>query len=294
MKDQAEGLREKMRRSQTKTGPRTIVVTSGKGGVGKSNVALNFALSLVERGKPALLFDLDVGFANIDILIGYSPRKTFVDMIEQQLPLNQVIERGPYGLELISGGSGLGKLFHVDQEKLHHVLLQLDTLANRVDYIVLDTGAGLSHESLSLMLAADDVLVVTTPEPTSLTDAYGVIKVLCKYNRESHLHLIVNRCTKPWEGLQTARRLQAVAQQFLNKEFNYLGYLPHDSAVQKAVLNQQPFIKMFPASKAAQAMKVITAQYLGQQFEQQPVEKEGRLRSFFKQLIAPFRQKETG
>jgi flagellar biosynthesis protein FlhG len=283
MKDQAEKLREQITRVQSTSGDletRIITVTSGKGGVGKSNFSLNFALSLIQQGKKVMIFDVDLGLANIDVLMGISPKQNILKMIEKDLSIWEIVEEGPQGLQLIAGGSGFNHLFQMDERKLAKFFEELSSIHGQVDYIILDTGAGLSNENLRFMVASDDVILVTTPEPTSITDAYAVLKMIHGKDPEMAVKLVINRCTTSKEGINTARKLQLVAKQFLNKEVNVLGYMPDDPNVTKAVKKQSPFIIEFPNSEASIAMDKLVHSFL-----EIPTNTHGGLKGFLKKMF---------
>lgn len=265
MIDQAKQLREKVLQKtakKEKRPTRIIAVTSGKGGVGKSNFALNFALSLVQQNKKVLIFDVDLGFANVDVLLGRSNKESIATMIEKDLSIWDIIEEGPNGLLFISGGSGFNDLFSLDEEKMNKFFSELSTIQGSVDYIILDTGAGLSYENLRFILAADDVILVTTPEPTSITDAYSIVKMIHAKDPNVHMKLIINQCTNEREGTQTAENFKQVTEQFLHKQIGTLGYIPSDSNVPNAVKRQTPFLLAFPNSQASQAMQHVTREFL--------------------------------
>ncbi len=289
MEDQAEKLRRKVLTLNSKDRARLIAVTSGKGGVGKSNFALNFALSLIEQGKRTLLLDLDLGFANIDVLLGFSPRYTILDMLNENLSLTQIVEEGPYGLLLISGASDLDQLIHLPEERLKRMLADLETLDQNVDFIILDTGAGLLADTLPLILSCDEIFLVTTPEPTAIADAYAVLKMLSRHRSDLAVKLVVNRCSYALEGLTTAQRIQTAASQFLDQNIHYLGYLWLDQAVQKAVIRQEPFIHSYPNSKVSQAMRLITAHYLNRPSAEQKGD-AGGLSNLFKRLLTSWKR----
>ena len=266
MIDQAKQLRERVLQ---KKGPkkesrptRVIAVTSGKGGVGKSNFALNFALSLVQQNKKVLIFDVDLGFANVDVLLGRSNKESIASMIEKDLSIWDIIEEGPNGLLFISGGTGFNDLFRLDDEKLNKFFSELGTIQGHVDYIILDTGAGLSYENLRFILAADDVILVTTPEPTSITDAYSIVKMIHAKDQNVHMKLIINQCTSDKEGKVTAENFKKVTEQFLDKQIGTLGFIPSDPHVPNAVKRQVPFLLDSPNCQAAQAMQLVTREYL--------------------------------
>lgn len=265
MIDQAKQLRDKVRQKTSlkehrKT--RIIAVTSGKGGVGKSNFALNFALSLVQQNKKVLIFDVDLGFANVDVLLGRSPKESIASMLDKELSIWDIIEEGPNGVLFISGGTGFNDLFRLDEEKMNKFFHELSVIQGHVDYIILDTGAGLSEENLRFILAADDVILVTTPEPTAVTDAYAVVKMVHSKDRNVHMKLIINQCTSEKEGKQTADNFKKVTEQFLNKRIETLGFIPSDIHVINSVKKQIPFLLAFPNCDASKAVQNVTYEFL--------------------------------
>ena len=265
MTDQAKLLRERVNQKKStveKRKTRTIAVTSGKGGVGKSNFALNFALSLVQQKKKVLIFDVDLGFSNVDVLLGRSNKESIETMLEKDLSIWDIIEEGPNGLLFISGGSGFNDLPQMDEVKLNKIFSELSSLQGHVDYIILDTGAGLSYENLRFILAADDVILVTTPEPTSITDAYSIVKMLHAKDQKIHIKLIINQCSNEKEGKQTAENFTAVTEQFLDKQIGTLGFIPSDVNVSNAVKKQHPFLLEFPNCQASQALQKVSSEYL--------------------------------
>ncbi|MGB8002031.1 MAG: MinD/ParA family protein [Anaerobacillus sp.] len=266
MLDQANQLRQKVMRSiQTDSSVRNtkvIAVTSGKGGVGKSNVSLNFALGLVAHDKKVMIFDLDVGMANIDLLMGVSPKETLISMLEKHLSLDSVIETGVNGLQYIAGGNGIGKILSLSGNQLNHFFQEFGSLQGKVDYIILDTGAGLTHEGLRFLQAADDVFLVINPEPPSITDAYAVLKALHVRNKELPVKLIVNRAISPQEAERTAGNFQKASKQFLQKSIDVLGWIPDDLTVRKAVIAQSPYLLEYPNSKASKALDKLVRSYL--------------------------------
>ncbi|GAA4700888.1 MinD/ParA family protein [Brevibacillus fulvus] len=264
MDDQAKQLRELLQRSQAfARSTRLIAVTSGKGGVGKSNFTLNFALGLIEKGQKVVIFDVDLGLANLDVLMGISPKKHLLHLLEPQHSVWDIIEKGPNGLEFIAGGSGFTQLQNLDEQKLQILFDRLAELQGYADTILFDTGAGISRESLGFMLASDEILLVTTPEPTSITDAYAVIKMIHSQPKHPPIRLVINRATSVQEGKNTAEKLFTVSKRFLNMELGTLGYLPDDSFVSKAVKQQKPFLLSYPHSQAAKGIKELVNGYLG-------------------------------
>ncbi len=266
MADQANRLREQvMRRIKPESSVRktkVIAVTSGKGGVGKSNVSLNFALSLVALDKKVIIFDLDVGMANIDVLMGVSPKENLISMLEKNLSLEAVIETGVNGLQYIAGGNGIGKILSLSGGQLNHFFNEFGSLQGKVDYIILDTGAGLTDEGVRFLQAADDVFLVINPEPPSITDAYGVLKALHVRNTQLPVKLIVNRSISSQEAERTAGNFQKASEQFLQKSIDMLGWIPDDGTVRKAVIAQSPYLLEYPNSKASIAVHKLVRTYL--------------------------------
>ncbi|KGA98231.1 cobyrinic acid a,c-diamide synthase [Alkalihalobacillus alcalophilus ATCC 27647 = CGMCC 1.3604] len=262
MTDQAEKLRMMVQQSQM-SHAKVIAVISGKGGVGKSNVSLNFALSLIQQQLKVTVIDLDIGMGNLEILLGKPAKYSIVDMLERDLLISDIKEAGPGHLNFIAGGTGLSELVKLNEIKLQKFSEQLTELSLTNDYIILDLGAGLTEETFGFILAADEVFVVTTPEPTAVTDAYSMIKYLTAKDEQKPLYLLVNKVDSDKEGKQTAFNLQQVAKRFLNKEIEMLGYLPNDPQVSKAVKAQTPFIIYDQKSKVSKSLKKIVATYLG-------------------------------
>ncbi|WP_078380879.1 MinD/ParA family protein [Sutcliffiella halmapala] len=268
MNDQARLLREQIVKhrlinpNEVEKEAKTIAIISGKGGVGKSNFSLNFSLSLQQRGFNVLLFDLDIGMANIDILMGTTQKYSIVHLFEGGRNLNQIIQKGPENLSYIAGGSGLTDIFKLDEQKRKYFLSQLAEATYQYDFIIFDMGAGITEESLQLLLAVDEICLLTTCEPTSITDAYSALKYINIQNPSIPFHLILNKVPDLKIAAKTAERLQSVAKQFLTKKLNHLGSIPDDRAVLLAVMDQTPFILKNPNSPASKAIFKLSTIYL--------------------------------
>jgi flagellar biosynthesis protein FlhG len=262
MRDQAESLRQRLQRIKDRTEAKVIAIVSGKGGVGKSNFSLNFAINLSRNGQKVLLFDMDIGMGNIDILMGLSSRGSFVDIFKPDMSIQDIIKEGPEEVDYISGGSGLSTMFKLDQEKLSYFLNQLGKLALDYDYILFDMGAGVTEESLQLLLSVHEIFVITTPEPTAMTDAYSMMKFICSKENNAEFYLVVNRAQSSEEGKSTLLRLSGAMKQFLKKEIVQLGFLPDDRIVNKAVSRQTPFSIYDPKSKISIAIANLTERYV--------------------------------
>ncbi|MFD1735834.1 MinD/ParA family protein [Bacillus salitolerans] len=261
MRDQAESLRLRLQRINDQSEAKVIAVVSGKGGVGKSNFSLNFSINLAKSGQNVLLVDMDIGMGNIDILMGQSSKGSFVDLFKQGVTIHDLIKNGPGGISYISGGSGLATIFKLDHDKLTYLISQLEKLSLEYDYILFDMGAGVTEDTLQLLLSVHEIFVITTPEPTSITDAYSMMKFICSKEHHAEFYLVVNRVQSEKEGIQTLTRLSEVMKQFLRKEIVKLGFLPDDRSVYKAVSRQIPFSIYDPKSAASRSMNELTKKY---------------------------------
>jgi len=242
---------------------RVITVASGKGGVGKTNIVVNLGLILARQGQRTLIFDADLGLANVDILMGLVPRYNMLDVITGQRGLHEVIVSGPHNLLLIPGISGIQELVELDSFTRNLLLKDLAALAQDVDVILIDSGAGISRTVFYFAAAAGETIVVTTPEPTAIADAYCLIKGL--HRLKVTMHLLVNRSGNRAEGLYTAQRLSGVCNQFLQLELPLLGVIPDDCHVSEAVKRQQPYSALYPRCQAAIALEQAAARLQGRE-----------------------------
>ncbi len=238
---------------------RVVAVTSGKGGVGKTNFAVNLALGLIQRGRDVLLLDADLGLANVDVVLGTNPTYHLGHVVRSEKRLQDVVYRGPLGLKLIAGGSGLNELLDVGDMELKRFIGGLEVLASQSDYVLLDTGAGLSRQVMSFVLAADEILVVTNAEPTAMTDAYATIKVISRQNPAANIRLVMNAVEDDQEAELAINRLTMAALRFLGVNVESLGSVPYDGSVTRAVKKQQPFLLAYPGTPAARAVKELAA-----------------------------------
>lgn len=277
MNDQAQSLRRLMKFKQEmpptplSTGnTRIITVTSGKGGVGKSNFTLNFALALQARGCKVLILDADLGLANLDVLMGTRPRYNLYHMLKQRKSVWEIIHES-HGIQLIAGGTGLSELVHLTDQELQEFARQICQLNGHVDYILFDTGAGLTEQTLHFILSSDETIVVTTPEPPAITDAYALIKTVAASGTSAKIRLVVNRATGQKEGKQTADKIHMAARRFLQLDLPTLGHVLEDESVVKAVKMQTPFTIAFPNSRASKCVKELAALFLLGQHTAKPL-----------------------
>src|SRR4051794_5502527 len=248
MIDQAEQLRSLVRQRRRAS---VIAVTSGKGGVGKSNVAVNLAIALASAGRQVVLLDADLGLANADVLCNVTLPANLAHVIARKKELHEVMVNGPGGFKLIGGASGLARMADLTDADRQRVITAMAELEQSADIILIDTGAGISPNVLTFTRAADHVLVVTTPEPTAITDAYAVIKVLSKGGGEHRVSLLVNQVRTENEGKVVHTRIAKVAKQFLGVSVLDAGYVLADEAVSSAVRKRVPFTLGSPRSPAA-------------------------------------------
>lgn len=283
MKDQAENLRKMVQQKQnnsksdstsnSKSGAeknsdsaRIYTVTSGKGGVGKSNFTANLALALQEKGKNVVLFDADLGMANLDVILGLTPNYNLNHVISGKKTLSDIILKGPNDIHLIPGGSGIQELANLSRYQLNNLISSWGDLGSEYDIILIDTGAGLSNIVINFVLAADETLVISTSEPTSITDAYGVVKVLSQHEQDLDMKLVINQATDK-EGTKIANRLTKTAREFLDLDIDLLGVLPEDRSVIKAVKKRSPFLLEYPKSKVAKKIRTLGAELIGKEQE---------------------------
>ena len=260
MADQAEQLRALMRDREPNSGNNTriITVSSGKGGVGKTNLSINIALAYAQLGKKVIVMDADLGLANVNVVLGIIPKYNLYHLIRRQKVMREIILDTNYGIQIVAGASGFSKIANLTDEERDRFIEELSELST-ADVIIIDTSAGVSNNVLAFVAAADDALIVTTPEPTAITDAYGIIKIIATEVDYLNLglKLIVNRVKSVTEGKRVAERVINIAGQFLNLKIDYLGYVYDDPAVPQAVLRQKPFLVADPQGKAAICVKHI-------------------------------------
>lgn len=281
MKDQAERLREifenldynKIKQNTYGRNPnksaRVITITSGKGGVGKTNLAINLGIKLSQLGLKIIIIDADLGLSNIDIVLGKSPKYSLSDVINYKREILEIIEEGPEGIRFISGGSGIQDLIKIDKNQLANLLLQLSKLDEEADIIFIDTGAGVSNNVLSFIYAAKEIILVTTPEPTAITDAYTLIKVISQKDKSKEVKLLINRAESVREAENLLNKLVEASEKFLDMKIHKLGFILNDKNVKNAVKSQQPFILMNKNSEASRNISNIADTLLSNYYEEQ-------------------------
>lgn len=262
MKDQAENLRNHTKIHDAKF----LAVMSGKGGVGKSVFSLNYALSIAKVGYKVLLIDFDVGMGNVDLLLGKTAKSSIVEVLMNNASIATVIEQGPYGLDYIGGGTGLNKSIKFDKYKFEKFHKEFSYVQQKYDYVIFDMGAGTNTDYIDVVLSMDETFIVTTCEPTSIADAYSMIKFLLLKNHNMHINFIVNRSLGHERSRELQTRLKEVVARFLNKEIYAIGSIPDDKFVMKSVLEQEPLVIRYPNSLASVSIHKIASHQVGFSF----------------------------
>ena len=297
MEDQAEQLREMMKQKQVKNDKtdkkavekieksqrktRIITVTSGKGGVGKTNISVNMALAYARLGKKVVVMDADLGLANVNVMLDMIPKFNLYHVIRKQKTMQEIILQTEYGIRIVAGASGFSKIANLDEDERQNFISELNTLED-ADIIIIDTSAGVSSNVMDFIAAANDAVIVTTPEPTSITDAYGIIKIIATEvdSLNMGLKLVVNKAKSAVEAKKVADRMINIAGTFLNLKVDYLGYIPDDPAVPQAVLRQRPFMVVDPKCKAS-----IYLQHIVGRMEKSETRETGGLANMFRRLF---------
>jgi flagellar biosynthesis protein FlhG len=280
MLDQAQKLRQMVQLDTIETKPQIITVTSGKGGVGKSNIVVNLAISLQKLGKKVLIFDADIGMGNDDVLMGFMPKYNVFDIIFDNKEIEDVVIKGPFGVQLLPGGSGMNRIDDITEAERERFLDKLGGLKD-LDYIIMDTGAGINRSVLGFIACSEELIVLTTPEPTSLTDAYSLVKAVNHFKLKNSAKVIVNRCMDKKEAEITYQRFSNAVENFLKMKVEYLGAVSEDKRLVQAVRMQQPFIIAFPGCAASQDIENIAKSIMGSNMQSSEMGIQGLFKKIF-------------
>lgn len=289
MMDQAEQLRNVIKMNpMQRPRARVITVTSGKGGVGKSNTAINLACQFKKLGQRVIILDADFGLANIEIMFGTVPKHNLCDLIYQGKSITDIITWGPMEIGFISGGSGIIGLANLSRDYLNYIIQNLAKLDAIADIIIVDTGAGISEAVLDFLVASGEILVVATPEPTSITDSYSLLKALnshSRYSREdSKIKVIANKVTSADEGEVMYSKLNSVVSRYLKLPISYLGAITQDVQLEKAVMQQMPVSMQSPNAKSARAFEKMAYSLMDKEYDKS-LSKRG-MAAFFSHIVA--------
>lgn len=267
--DQAERLRRMVQSKTVNASPtaaRVITVTSGKGGVGKTNTVVNLAIQFKKAGKRVVILDADFGMANIEVMFGAIPQYNLIDMVQKGMPLKKIVAEGPMGVGFISGGSGVADLVDLEKNQLQYLIQRLKELDEMADIILIDTGAGIGNTVIEFLTASSEIVVVTTPEPTSITDAYSLLKTLNNtpgfLEKKAKIYFLANRVDSRNEGKTLFQNLNVVVNKFLSLRMDYLGIVPQDDAILRAVMQQSPVSIKTPSSRSSKAFETLAGQLL--------------------------------
>ncbi|MBN2545424.1 MAG: MinD/ParA family protein [Spirochaetes bacterium] len=273
MVDQAEDLKTFMRvkdlNIESNKRTRVITVSSGKGGVGKTNVAVNLGIAFSKLGKKVIVMDADLGLANVNVCLGIIPKYNLFHLIKKQKMMKDIIIDTKFGIQIVAGASGFSKIANLSDDERRNLIREIDTLSY-ADIIIVDTGAGVSKNVISFIMAADEAIIITTPEPTAITDAYGIIKIIATEvsNPSLDIKLVVNRINSYSEGRKVAERVINIAGQFLNIKVDNLGFIFEDSLVSQSVIKQTPFLYVDENSKASMSIKHIVSRLEGIRYKE--------------------------
>ncbi len=261
--DQAEGIRNVIKLQNQKNVPkaRVITITSGKGGVGKSSVAVNLAVQLRKLGKRVIIFDADLGLANVEVMFGAIPKYNLSDLIYQGRDIKEIITEGPMEIGFISGGSGITTMNNLTKDQISYLVHSLSKLDELADVILVDTGAGVADSVLEFVIASPEVILVTTPEPSSLTDSYSLLKALYRnpgfIKNGIRINVVANKVNSTREGQAVYEKLESVVSQFLNGSLNYFGMIPQDGSIERAVRQQKTISLVAPDANISRAFEVL-------------------------------------
>lgn len=252
-----------MQNDSNKLPPKVLAISSGKGGVGKTNVVANVACALSRKGKKVLIFDADMGLNNIDILLGLASPYHIGHVFSGEKTIEDVLVDGPRGIKVLPASNGWQDLTRLDSDKKLLLMEEMDRISGDFDFLLFDTGAGISSNVTYFCSAAHDIILIATTEPTSHTDVYALMKVLFQNHQQKRFRLIVNAVKNEREALEVYKRLSAVLDRFLGGVMlEYMGFIVHDPNVSKAVRQQKPFVDLYPHSKVSQCIEMLTQRIL--------------------------------
>jgi flagellar biosynthesis protein FlhG len=288
--DQAENLRRIMQQQNQEEhkAARVIAVTSGKGGVGKSSVSVNLAIQFTRMGKSVVILDADFGLANVEVMFGVIPKYNLSDLLYNGKEINEIICEGPEGIKFLSGGSGIANLANLDNEQVKRLITKMSELEKMADIVIIDTGAGINPSVMEFLLSSPETILVTTPEPTSVTDSYALLKALSMAegfdSKNTKIRMIANRVADEADGKNLYEKLSMVVSKFLDIDIEFLGVIPQDNYITKAIMKQKPVSIMYPNAPSAKHLEKIAAALEGNN-QASSVQQHG-IKGYFKNFFA--------
>jgi flagellar biosynthesis protein FlhG len=285
--DQAHTLRnmnsvEAVHAEETEQTTKVYAITSGKGGVGKTAVAANLAYNLGQIGKKVLILDADLGLANIDVVFGLSPTYNLNHFFSGEQSLQDILIEGPHGIQILPAGSGIQNFTRLTSEQKMRLLDGLDSMQSHFDYVLIDTEAGISENVTYFNTAAHEILVVTTPEPTAITDAYALMKLLSTQYHEKKFNLVVNQILNEDDALDVYRKLTMVANRYLDISIDYLGSIPEDRQMVDSIRRQKVISELLPSSRTTEAFRQLAGRICLEPAQSEP---KGNIQFFWKKLL---------
>lgn len=262
---------------------RVFSITSGKGGVGKTAVVANVAVALGKKGKKVLIIDADLGLANVDVVLGLTPKYNLNHFFAGEQDLNTILIDGPPGIKILPAGSGVQDFTHLDAQQRMRFMDELDSLHDKFDIVLIDTEAGISENVTYFNVAAQDILVITSPEPTAITDAYALMKLMSTQYHEKRFNLIVNSVKDEEEALDVYRKLTIVADRYLDISIDFLGGIPFDKRMHESIRRQKVMIELFPTAKTSNAFEALANSLIADTKNNTP---KGTLQFFWKNLLS--------
>jgi flagellar biosynthesis protein FlhG len=253
-------------------GPKIVAVTSGKGGVGKTNVVANLSVCLSELGKKVVVLDADFGLANLDVLLGLTPRYHLGHVLFGNKSLTEIMVQGPQGIRIIPASSGLQRMSELTLAQRNHLIESFTSLDLDTDYFIIDTAAGISRNVIHFLLSAQEVIVVSAPEPTAIVDAYAVIKIILAEDHSKNIQVLINSVDRAEDAQEVFCQINSVVRRFLNREVDYLGHIERDSHVPQAVRSQTLVTHRFPNATASRSFRNLARRIVQQENAEQPVD----------------------
>lgn len=265
LSERRSGLKPPRKRFKNKSPvsrTRVLAITSGKGGVGKTNIVANLGYALSQMGKKVLILDADLGLGNLDVLLGLTPSYNISHVISGQKAIPDIVKTGPGNMSILPASSGVQELTQLSQKQQASVMRELDSHVNSYDFMLIDTAAGISTNVMYFNISAQEILVIVSPEPASITDAYALMKVMALKYSEKYFKLIVNSAADRREAEEVHRQLSLVADRFLNITIEYFGYIPFDQNIRKGIRHQKLVSEMFPGSEGSRCFSLLAKKML--------------------------------